>query len=121
MGVIDFKLTRVYKLAFEQAMDVFEVTKTFPKEEKYSLIDQVRRCSRSVNANLGEAYRKKKYPAHFVLKITDCDAGNTETGIWLDFALSCEYLGNEKHAGMAQRNQEIGRLLCHMISNPEKY
>lgn len=81
MGVIDFKLTKVYKLAFEQAMDVFEVTKTFPKEEKYSLTDQVRRCSRSVNANLAEAYRKKKYPAHFVSKITDCDAENTETGL----------------------------------------
>jgi four helix bundle protein len=121
MGVIDFKLTKVYKLAFEQAMDIFEVTKTFPKEEKYSLADQVRRSSRSVNANLGEAYRKKKYPAYFVLKITDCDAENTETGVWLDFALSCEYIGQEKHTGMFLRNQEIGRLLSHMINNPEKY
>ncbi len=121
MGIIDFKLTKVYKLAFEQAMDIFEMTKTFPKEEKYSLSDQVRRCSRSVNANLGEAYRKKKYPAHFVLKITDCDAENTETGVWLDFALSCEYIGPEKHTIMFLRNQEIGRMLSHMINNPEKY
>ena len=121
MGVSNFKLTKVYKLAFEQAMEIFEITKTFPKEEKYSLIDQVRRSSRSVNANLGEAYRKKKYPTHFVSKITDCDAENTETGIWLDFSLSCNYFPPEKHSILTSRNEEIGRLLSHMINNPDKY
>ncbi len=120
MGVVNFKLTKVYKLAFEQAMDIFEVTKAFPREEKYSLIDQIRRSSRSVNSNLGEAYRKKKYPAHFILKITDCDAENTETGIWLDFDLPCNYLATEQHLSLFSRNEEIGKLLSHMINNPEK-
>jgi len=89
MGVVNFKRTKVYSLAFAQAMDIFSLTKDFPKEEKYSLIDQIRRSSRSICANLAEAYRKKLYPANFVLKITDCDAENSETGVWLDFSLAC--------------------------------
>lgn len=101
-------------------MGIFEITKHF-KEEKYSLIDQVRRSSGSVNANLGEAYRKKKYPALFVLKVTDCDAENTESGIWLDFSLSCNYLSAESHTTLTLKNEEIGRLLSHMIYYPDKY
>ncbi len=121
MGVLNFKTTKVYKLAFEQAMEVFEMTNSFPKEEKYSLTDQVRRSSRSVNTNIGEAYRKKRYPANFVSKITDCDAENTETGIWLDFSLSCKYITLENHETLIAKNEEIGRLLSHMINNPDKY
>ena len=121
MGVVNFKMTKVYKLAFSQAMEIFEITKSFPKEEKYSLIDQVRRSSRSVNANLGESYRKKMYPAHFVLKVTDSDSENTETGIWLDFSVACNYINSERHAAMIAKNEEIGRLLSHMINNPDKY
>jgi four helix bundle protein len=121
MGVINFKQTKVYKLAFEQAMDIFNITKKFPKEETYSLIDQIRRSSRSVCANLAEAYRKKIYPANFVLKISDCDAENSETGVWLDFSLACAYLNSETHTHLISRNEEIGRLLSHMRNNPEKY
>jgi four helix bundle protein len=97
MGVLNYKLTKVYQLAFEQAMEIFEITKSFPKEEKYSLTDQIRRSSRSVSANIAEAYRKKKYPAHFISKITDCDAENSETDVWLDFALACKYISPEQH------------------------
>ena len=123
MVVSSFKLTKVYKLAFEQAMAYGDIwnNQRISQRRKYSLIDQVRRSSRSVNANLGEAYRKKKYPTHFVSKITDCDAENTETGIWLDFSLSCNYLPPEKHSILTSGNEEIGRLLSHMINNPEMY
>jgi four helix bundle protein len=121
MGVINFKLTKVYKLAFEQAMEVFFLTKGFPKEETYSLTDQVRRSSRSICTNLAEAYRKKKYPANFISKISDCDGENSETGVWLDFSLACKYMNEEQHKHFKSRNEEIGRLLGHMRNNPEKY
>lgn len=121
MGVANFKQTKVYKLAFEQGMGIFSVTKNFPKEERYSLIDQIRRSSRSVCTNLAEAYRKKIYPANFILKITDCDAENSETGVWLDFSLACNYITLEQHTLFVSRNEEIGRLLSHMRNNPGKY
>lgn len=121
MGVVNFKQTKVYKLAFEQAMEIFSVTRRFPKEETYSLIDQIRRSSRSVCTNLAEAYRKKIYPANFVSKITDCDAENSETGVWLDFSLACNYINSEQHNLFISRNEEIGRLLSHMRNNPDKY
>lgn len=82
----------VYRKAFELAMEIFEMTKSFPKEEKYSLIDQIRRSSRSVCANIGEGYRKRRYVAHFIAKVTDSDMENTETQVWLDFSLSCKYI-----------------------------
>ncbi len=121
MAAKSCKETRVYKLAFEQAMDVFETSKTFPREELYSLVDQVRRSSRSVCANLAEAYRKKRYPAHFVSKVSDSDTENSETNVWFDFSRACSYITVEKYDAMCSRNEEIGRLLNHMINNPEKY
>ncbi len=102
-------------------MNVFEVSKGFPKEERYSLTDQVRRSSRSVCANLAEAYRKKIYPAHFLSKITGCDAENSETNVWIDFAFACNYLSEENKKKLIETNEEIGRLLNHMMQNPEKY
>jgi len=121
MAAKNFKQTRVFKLAYEQAMEIFKITKKFPPEEKYSLTDQVRRSSRSVCTNIAEAYRKKKYPAHFVLKITDSDAENSETNIWLDFSKDCDYIALDIHLLFVARNDEIGRLLNHMINNPDKY
>src|SRR5690348_9261415 len=111
MGARNVKETRVYKLAFELAMDIFEVTKLFPKEETYSLIDQMRKSSRSVCTCLLEAYRKKKYPAHFVSKVTDSDMENSETSGWLDFSLACKYFSLENHTQMTDKNNEIGKLL----------
>ena len=102
-------------------MEIFELTKEFPKEEKYSLTDQIRRSSRSVCANIAEAFRRKNYPAHFVSKITDADGENSETGVWLDFSMSCKYMANEKHITLTGKNQEVDRLLGHMLSNPDKY
>ena len=121
MGAKFAKETRVYKLAFELAMEIFLISKTFPKDETYSLTDQIRRSSRSVSICLLEAFRKKRYPAHFVLKVTDSDMENSETSGWLDFALACRYLSEELYKKLISKNEEVGRLLNHMINNPEKY
>lgn len=85
-----FKDLLAYKKGFELAMEIFKITKQFPVEEKYSLTDQIRRSSRSVCSNLADAYRKRNYPKHFVRKITDSDGENSETMVWLEFALACE-------------------------------
>jgi four helix bundle protein len=121
MAAINVKETKVYKLAFQLAMDIYEISKAFPKAETYSLTDQIRRSSRSVCICLLEAYRKKRYPAHFVAKVTDSDMENSETSGWLDFAVACQYIDEVKHKELVTKNEEIGRLLNHMINNPEKY
>ena len=110
-----------FKKAFQLAMDIFEVSKTFPKEEKYSLTDQMRRSSRSVCANFGEAYRRRKYPAHFVSKLTDSDAENTETEIWIKFAYKCQYINENIFNDFISRISEVGKLLGYMINNYEKF
>ena len=121
MAAKSVKETTVYKKAFELAMEIFKLSKSFPQEEKYSLTDQVRRSSRSVCICLLEAYRKKRYMAHFVSKITDSDMENSETSGWLDFALACLYISKEQHLQLTGKSEEVGKLLNHMINNPEKY
>jgi four helix bundle protein len=121
MSAISVKETKVYKLAFELAMEIYEISKKFPKEETYSLTDQIRRSSRSVCICLLEAWRKKRYPAHFVSKVTDSDMENSETSGWLDFSLACKYIDDPIHLRLMQKNIEIGKLLYHMINNPDKY
>jgi len=116
-----FKDLIVYKKAFALSMEIFEVSKGFPKAEKYSLTNQVRRYSRSVCANIGEAYRKRRYPAHFISKLTDSDAENSETQVWIDFAFACKYIDKNTSISFTQRSEEVGRLINHMIANPEKY
>lgn len=116
-----FKDLKVYQLAFEAAREIFKISKKFPKEETYSLTDQVRRSSRSVCANLGEGYRKRLYPKHFTSKMTDADGEATETSIWLDFALDCEYIDISTHNHLQEKYQEIGRMLNSMALHPEKF
>jgi len=116
-----YKDLKVYQKAFNQAVSIFKLSENFDKSEKYSLTDQVRRSSRSVCANLGEAYRKRKYEPYFVSKISDADMENTETQIWLDFALEFKYITSDKHLELTKNSQEIGRLLNHMIHYPAKY
>ena len=111
----------VYKKAFDLAMEIFEMTKSFPKEEKFSLIDQIRRSSRSVCANIGEGYRKRRYTAHFIAKVTDSDMENTETQVWLDFSWNCNYIAKEVYQDKLVKSEEVGRLLQDMIINPGKY
>lgn len=118
MGFRDLK---VYQISFKLAMEIFEITKTFPKEEKYSLTDQIRRSSRSVCANIGEAYRKRRYSKHFISKLSDSDAENTETQVWLDFSLSNKYINREKYNELILKSEEVGKLLGYMMSNIDKF
>ncbi len=93
---------KVYQLAYKLAMDIFNTSKSFPKEEKYSLTDQIRRSSRSVAANIAEGFRKRQYPKMFVSKLADADGEATETQVWLDFARDCEYLSPQIHAKLVK-------------------
>ena len=116
-----FRDLGVYKKAFQLSMLIFDESKKFPGEEKFGLTSQIRRSSRSVCSNVGEGYRKRIYPAHFISKCSDADMENSETQVWLDFALACEYITKEKHEDYLKRSEEIGRMINHMIQNPEKY
>ena len=111
----------VYRKSYELAVRIFEESKKFPMEEKYSLTDQIRRSSRAVCANLAEAYRKRRYPSHFISKLTDADMENTEIQVWLRFSLSFNYVSNDLYDELLNSSEEIGRLIDHMINHPEKY
>jgi len=111
----------VYKRAFRLAMDIFELTKRFPAEERFGLTGQIRRSSRSVCLNLREAWAKRRYAAHFVSKLTDCDGENSETDSSLDFAKACKYVSEEEHRDLVQRCAEVGRMLGAMVNNPEPF
>jgi four helix bundle protein len=121
MAVASFRRLTVYQKAFALAMEIFKATKSFPVEEKYSLTDQLRRSSRSVCSNIAEGFRKRQYPAHFSAKASDADSENAETQVWLDFALHCQYLYAEMWEDFNDKSEEIGKLLNHMIINPDKY
>lgn len=121
MAYSNVKDTKVHQKSFQLAMEIFDVSKSFPSEEKYSLTGQIRRSSRSVTICLLEAYRKKIYPAHFVSKLSDCDMENSETSGWLEFALACGYISKEKFEHLFFQSEEVGKMLGHMIKKPEKY
>lgn len=110
-----------FKKSFSLAMKIFEISKSFPKEEKYSLTDQIRRSSRSVSANISEAYRKRQYPKHFSSKLSDSDAENSETLTWLMFALKCNYLDKDTFTNLSAENSEVGKLINYMINNSSKF
>lgn len=121
MAVQNAKQLDVYCKSYELAMTVFKVTKRFPAEERYSLISQVRRSSRSVCMNLAEAWAKRRYEAHFFSKLTDCDAEINETETSLDFAKDCGYLTEDEHHRLVNRCREIGRMFGGMIRDPEAF
>ncbi|GER80962.1 MAG: four helix bundle protein [Anaerolineales bacterium] len=116
-----FRDLKVYQLAYKLAMDIFRESKSFPKDEKYSLTDQMRRSSRSIAANIAEGFRKRQYPKMFLSKLADADGETAETQVWLDFALDCEYLSKEEHDELLSQYEEIGRMLGAMMSMPEKF
>jgi len=99
-------------------MDIYVLSQAWPKEERYSLTDQVRRSSRSVCANLREAWAKRRYEPHFISKLTDADGENSETGTWLDFALDSGYLDSANHRRLTDQSAEIGSMLGAMLNNP---
>ena len=111
----------VYRKAFAAAMEIFTISKTFPKEETYSLTDQIRRSSRSVCANIAEAWRKRRYEAAFISKLSDTEAEAAETQTWLEFAVRCEYVPAEKGRELFKTYNEIISMLVAMIANPEKW
>ena len=116
-----FRKLIAYKKGVESAMEIFEVSKKFPKEEIYSLTDQIRRSSRSVCANIAEAYRKRLYPKHFISKLSDSNAENSETLVWIEFAVSCNYITEKTKKELEKKNIEIGKLISFMINNPNKF
>ena len=111
----------VYRLAFEAAMEIFEITKSFPGKEKFSLIDQIRRSSRSVNANIAEGWRKRRYGPAFVAKLSDAEAEAAETQTWLEFAVRCGYLDTESGRELYRQYDDILGKLVSMINNPSPW
>src|SRR5947199_3127900 len=116
-----FRDLKVYQMAFDLAMEIFEESKKFPIEEKYSLTDQICRASRSVAANIAEGYRKKQYPKMFVSRMADADGEATETQVWIDFATNCGYFSPTQQARLKSGYEEVGRMLGGMIAHPEKF
>lgn len=112
---------RVFQLSFEAGMMIFKMTKLFPKEEMYSLTDQIRRSSRSVSGNLAEAWRKRRYEKAFVAKLSDCEGEAAETQVWLAYALACNYIKNEEYESLYEKYNNILGMLVTMINQPEKW
>lgn len=122
MGNIrSYRELRVYQNAFEGAMEIFEITKSFPAEEKYSMVDQMRRSSRSVCANLAESWRKRRYPKNFISKLSDSESESEETRVWLEFSLKCNYINKETFERLDEKYDLIIGQLVNMINNSEKW
>ena len=115
------KELEVYKKAYKLAMEVFDLSKQSPPEERYALTSQIRRSSRSVCLNLRESWAKRRYEAHFISKLTDCDGENSETDSSLDFARDCGYVTIARHHELAELCSEVGRMLGSMIKNPTPF
>jgi four helix bundle protein len=120
-GSTGFRDLKVYQLAFDLAMEIFRESKKFPADEKYSLTDQIRRASRSVPGNIGEGYRKKRYPKMFVSKMIDADGEAAETQVWVDVAQACGYLTEKRQLELRRGYEEVGRMLGAMIAHPERF
>jgi len=116
-----YKELRVYQNAFEVAMEIFRITKKFPPEEKYSLVDQIRRSSRSVCTNTAEAWRKRRYKAAFVAKLSDAETEACETEVHIQFSLACQYIDQKTASLLEERYEQILSQLVIMIDNPEKW
>src|SRR6476646_2304941 len=112
MQINSAKELKVYEAAHDLAMKIFEVSKRFPIDERYALTSQIRRSSRSVCLNLREAWAKRRYEAHFVSKLTDCDGENSESDSSLDFACDCGYISEREHKQMVAKNREVGKMLA---------
>jgi four helix bundle protein len=116
-----FKDLLVYQKAYKLAMEIFEITNTFPKEEKYSLTDQIRRSSRSITSNIAEAWAKKRYIKSFVSKLSDSLGEEFETEVWLDYARDSKYITPSKHEELIKGYDEVRKILISIINTPEKW
>jgi len=115
------KELNVFRLAFKTSMEIYFVTKSFPVDELYSLTSQIRRSSRSVSANIAEAYRKRRYEKAFIAKLSDSEAESAETQVWLDYALECNYISKETYDELFQDYEKIIGMIVIMILHPEKW
>jgi len=115
------KELNVYQIAFKTSMEIFNITKTFPKDEVFSLTSQIRRSSRSVSANIAEAFRKRRYEKAFVAKLSDSEAESAETQVWLDYSLECGYISKESHSNLNNDYENIIGKIVNMINHPEKW
>ena len=120
-NIRSYKDLRVYQAAIEAAMRIFEITKNFPDEERYSMVDQMRRSSRSVCSNIGEAWRKRRYPAHFRSKLSDSEGEAEETRVWIELALRCGYISRADADDLDGRYDGILGQLVRMIEHPEQW
>jgi four helix bundle protein len=120
-AIRDHKDLGIYKISFSVAMKIFELSKKFPVEEKYSLTDQIRRSSRSVCANLAEAWRKRRYQAAFIAKLNDCEAEAAETQTWIEFAIECNYMDMSEGKELCVRYNQVLSGLVNMIHNPSPW
>jgi four helix bundle protein len=111
----------VYQLAFRVSMEIFGITKNYPKDELFSLTSQIRRSSRSVSANLAEAFRKRRYEKAFIAKLSDSEAESAETQVWLDYSFECGYISETDHSRLINDYDNIIGKLVRMISHPEKW
>ena len=111
----------IYQLSFESGMNIFKISKNFPKEEIYSLTNQLRRSSRSVSGNIVEAFRKRKYPKSFISKLTDAEGEAAETQVWLDYSMECVYLEATVHQNLFDKYDHIISMLVNMSSNPDSW
>lgn len=119
--VKSYRDLEVYKLARKLAKEIFEISKTFPKEEKFSMTDQVRRSSRSVGGQIAESWAKRKYPKHFVSKLTDADGEQLETQYWIETAQDCEYISSDKAACFLNEYASVGRMLNAMMEKSDMF
>ena len=119
--MLGHKGLKVYHLSYQLAMEIFHLTKNFPKEEIYSLTDQIRRSSRSIPTNIAEAYRKRIYPKNFISKLSDADGETSETQVWLEFSRDCGCISAEKCNELLIRYEEVGKMLGGMMANPERF
>jgi len=111
----------VYQMAFKTSMEIFKITKSFPKEEIYSLTSQIRRSSRSVSANIAEAFRKRRYEKAFIAKLSDSEAEAAETQVWLEYSFECEYISKESRTKLFNDYENIIGKIVNMINHPEKW
>ncbi len=116
-----YKDLKVFQMAYQTALELHELSKEFPKEEKYSLTDQIRRSSRSIPANIAEAWKKRCYQKAFVSKLIDCAGEAGETEVWLDFSKDFDFITHEQHMYFMNKYNEVGKMLFGMISKPEKF
>jgi four helix bundle protein len=119
--VKSYRDLKVYKVAMELSREIFQISKSFPKEEMYSLTDQMRRSSRSVGGQIAEGWAKRKYERHFVSKLTDADGEQLETQHWLDTSLDCNYISKESNLRLVSRYDEVGKMLNSMIQKAESF